>query len=371
MGAPVAVDMRDAPEGFGLPAWLREAGVDVDRVPLSPELAEDYAALARLARGPRARSPWALDDARRTRLIAAAKYFGATDAIVRSVEARLAREVEAEERASREVQAGAAAWSHLQRVPFGRLEADAEAAMAVAVALDEGDFTLLEDEGARKARKARKARIRLRERAPTLASLPPEVRTALLRHPKHLVLAGGAALAACAEGVTVDPTTSDFDLFVWGVASVDEAERIARDVLSLVPAPDNTLLSDRAVTVVRSVSRARRPAGDVSKGTLRLQVILRAFRTPDAVLHSFDLPACKVLLAAGRGRGTGGVVHGRLHGRPGAARDVGGRGTVRGVARLRRPRGQVPAQGVPLRGAARSGRRGAQRGRARALASPC
>lgn len=59
-------------------------------------------------------------------------------------------------------------------------------------------------------------------------------------------------------------------------------------VLALVPDYDVLLVSERAITI-------RRKSDDMN-----LQIILKTYDSPDAILHSFDLPACKVLLTATR-----------------------------------------------------------------------
>lgn len=262
------VDLSRAPDAFGLADMLREDGLDVTRVPLSRERAEDFEAMAAFADGSSSAPPPPFG----RRQLMTADFLRASPAFVgRLAMAQHARLAAEEARARDDIDAAPAAsppWAHLGRVPFGE-------GPAPALALADGeDASLLDGLGL-----AGGEGIRLRDAG--LAALHPVVEAALGVHP-NVALAGGAALAAAVDGV-VPTRGADHDLFMWGVDRAT-AEGIARAILALVPDRDAVLLSDRAITV------RRRSDG------LNLQIVLRVFRSPDAILHSFDLPACAVLV---------------------------------------------------------------------------
>ncbi len=121
---------------------------------------------------------------------------------------------------------------------------------------------------------------------------PPELplsRAGLLWIPKlglsserlwaNVLLAGGA-VAHCLLGLGPAPKMHDFDLFMWGMDHEQGLAKIVELICALKP--ERVYRSKRALTLF------------ACRDGRKYQIVLRLYRTPAEILHSFDVDACCV-----------------------------------------------------------------------------
>lgn len=108
-------------------------------------------------------------------------------------------------------------------------------------------------------------------------SVCDEVRQILLKYPGKVVLAGGSALSSVVSGV---PAGEDFDLFVVGVDSKEEANGIVNEI--------REMLGVKRTCVTRNAVSFFLKNGEI------VQIILRLYENIGRVLVGFDLHPCKV-----------------------------------------------------------------------------
>ncbi|KAG2424879.1 hypothetical protein HXX76_014037 [Chlamydomonas incerta] len=141
--------------------------------------------------------------------------------------------------------------------------------------------------------------FRMATRAPTpavqsdwLARVPQFAHDWLMRHPKNLVMAGGAALAALTGEIQ---PKADYDFFLHS-ATEEEATTILRE---LADYPGVMLARQNALAVTFSVGAAGRGAKDWDgQDQYTAQVVLRLYESPMQVLSGFDLQPVKCLIMA-------------------------------------------------------------------------
>ena len=292
-------DMSDAPAELSLPKMLRELDLDVTCVPMNEARTRLYKILMKFIEdGDLDEDEWRTSDVR-----SIADYLGASAALMKRLDAVQffkqalvhavpgAQHVTWEDARARVVLNRGSArtdlWNYLRPVPFSSFAAP-NVACAACAAFSEiaTDVNRVHTEIlAGVPMPADVGRMRFRSSISEIAQHVHPVVESVLRAQPHVVLAGGAALDATVENV-VTHKHGDHDLFLWGVGP-DEADAIVASILASLPPYDVMLLSDRALTIII--------------GNLRLQIVLRLYDTPAEILHSFDIPACKVLVRIVRG----------------------------------------------------------------------
>jgi hypothetical protein len=94
------------------------------------------------------------------------------------------------------------------------------------------------------------------------------------------VLLAGGAVAHCLLGLSPPAKMHDYDLFLWGMSHEHGLAKITELICAL--RPDRVYRSRRALTLFNC------------KDYRKYQIVLRLYRTPAEILHSFDVDACCV-----------------------------------------------------------------------------
>lgn len=185
---------------------------------------------------------------------------------------------------------GCEAWSKLQRVPLGDSLPSAPVAGVAKWATD----------ACPRWGTQLGPRMAFSDPSAVLAAIPAGLHEVLVRHSKHLVIAGGFASSACLPHLS-PVENQDIDMFVWGV-SPQQASVIADDVgRAIAEIPATSCKCFRTGNAVTWTAYFRDDAVDV--GVRTFQLVARLYATPEEMLYGFDVQAaavCLRLVAGGR-----------------------------------------------------------------------